>query len=567
MRKAIHSSGQQRHRRNNTTNGRHASINLEKDDDGRDDKVQKRRDQLKEERWFVGIMICLVVLILGFSIFLWHLWNKQHQQHTATEARITPKSNNMEPVLRGRTNKNKQAFEHPAFEWLETLEHNILHNVPSKSWLNPELLVSLGEYPNPLTDEPPNHEFKADFSSHGAFFRVARFKHDPMDWQLESEPIYKGFTDYMKWKYSYPKFEKSPPKQNGALDYPKLTPLKQLFENWPQDELDNPPSPITETLQHFDFTDPDQVAAALEFQKYKVPFKFTNVPELLAANIQWTDEYVASQFSKSNQHSVSGKCQESPNNFFAFFTPTAWNVQNMGLPPTRNNDWEFSTWAQHANFADKTRLDPDRSHFYWQAGVPKEERELPENKWSFISRDLPSFSSPNATLISPSPQDQKGMQCRFGERGVTTATHFDAGKNMVGMITGAKRYVLGPPNQCSKLGIVTTRGHALFRHSLLNFGHFRDMKNSEMSPLEKQWLERAGNSLAVETILKAGEVLHIPSHWFHYIISLQKSAQCNVRSGVDEKGDKQFGGALDVSKEYCDPITSRRLGNDDRDVV
>lgn len=51
---------------------------------------------------------------------------------------------------------------------------------------------------------------------------------------------------------------------------------------------------------------------------------------------------------------------------------------------------------------------------------------------------------------------------------------------------------------------------------------------------ERRWLERASDSLAIDTVLKAGEVLYIPSFWFHYIISLQKSAQCNTRSGTSE---------------------------------
>ena len=49
---------------------------------------------------------------------------------------------------------------------------------------------------------------------------------------------------------------------------------------------------------------------------------------------------------------------------------------------------------------------------------------------------------------------------------------------------------------------------------------------------ERSWLELASRSKAIDTILKEGEVLYIPSHWFHYIVSLQKSAQCNTRSGV-----------------------------------
>lgn len=42
---------------------------------------------------------------------------------------------------------------------------------------------------------------------------------------------------------------------------------------------------------------------------------------------------------------------------------------------------------------------------------------------------------------------------------------------MVAMITGAKRYILAPPNQCTKLGMVTDKRHPVYRHSLLNFGH------------------------------------------------------------------------------------------------
>ena len=119
------------------------------------------------------------------------------------------------------------------------------------------------------------------------------------------------------------------------------------------------------------------------------------------------------------------------------------------------------------------------------------------------------------------------------------------------MITGAKRYILSPPRECSKLGISTDRHVAIFRHSLLNFGHLIHVddptKVDEMPEEERAWLQRAGQADAFETVLKAGEVLYLPSHYFHYITSLQKSAQCNVRSGVDYEGDVHFGGSEDVT--------------------
>ena len=42
---------------------------------------------------------------------------------------------------------------------------------------------------------------------------------------------------------------------------------------------------------------------------------------------------------------------------------------------------------------------------------------------------------------------------------------------------------------------------------------------------------------ALEVILKAGEVLYLPSFWLHYIVSLGTSIQCNARSGTTHEND------------------------------
>lgn len=361
-------------------------------------------------------------------------------------------------------------------------------------------------------------------------------------------------VDYTQHSYQYPdKMYQLP----TLGEYPELTPLGDLMDAWPQDEIDHPPTPIKEALLHFDYNDPKDLEAAKLFRDANLPFKLVNVPEVLEAGEKWTDDYVASNFDgrpyKHHYPLASGTCQESPNNFFAFFAKAGWSVEQMGLPPSRNNDYTFAEWAKHAHYADAVALQANKPHLYYQAGVDKEERHLDKRQWTFISRDLPSFSSPTETFFVFSPEDQKGIQCRFGERGVTAATHYDSGKNMIAMVTGAKRYILSPPTQCSKLGIVTGRGNAIFRHSMLNFGHISEMGNPDMPDEEREWLEHSRDAMSLETVLKAGEVLYIPSHWFHYITSLQKSAQCNVRSGVDVEGDSYFGGKIHVT-DLCDPL-------------
>lgn len=281
------------------------------------------------------------------------------------------------------------------------------------------------------------------------------------------------------------------------------------------------------------------------------------MPEVVKAGKKWTDEYVSSHFN-GVEHGVpqsNGMAQQSVDHFFAFHRPNIWDVDVLGDPPSLDLSWTFDKWARHAVYADEVGLPVNETHYYWQSGIPREERLGPSSEWTFVSRDLPSFSSPNPTFFGFHPSQQKGIQCRFGERGVTAATHYDGGRNMIAMMTGAKRYILSPPNACPKLGIVTSRKHPSYRHSMLNFGRVtlvgEDAKPStlKMSEREVEWLKIAGDAPTLSTVLKAGEVLYVPSHWFHYIVSLQKSAQCNTRSGIDEDGNPNFGGLHTV--EQC----------------
>ncbi|KAL7478642.1 hypothetical protein ACHAW6_004396 [Cyclotella cf. meneghiniana] len=370
-------------------------------------------------------------------------------------------------------------------------------------------------------------------------------------------------VDYVTHPYEYPKIMDEPP-MDGS--YPPMEPMKKIFETWGQDDLDDPPETIVEVLQHFDYMSKWQMEAALKFRDLELPFKVYNVPEVIAAGRKWTDEYLSEHFAKDDDFTppkMRSTISKSVDNFFAFYYPDRWNTELLGPTPSVDIDWTFDKWARHAVYADETGLSSNSKHYYLEAGVSPKERHKTSDKWTFVSKDLPSFSSPEPTFFGFNPPEQKGIQCRFGERGVTAATHYDGGRNMVAMVTGAKRYILSPPNACPKLGVVTSRHHPSYRHSMLNFGRVTLLDESddvvEMSEREREWLKIAGEAPTLSTVLKAGEVLYIPSHWFHYIISLQKSAQCNTRSGIDEEGNPNFGGLADVTK-----CTAHAYDDDDR---
>ena len=409
------------------------------------------------------------------------------------------------------------------------------------------------------------------------FFQIHRKESEPMAWEEEFDAIENknptarsNYVNYVHHKYNYPKTLMEPPTLGK---YPFMRTYKELMDTWPQDNLDHPPEILQEDLMHFDFNIPGHMEAAVKFREDKLPFKVINVPEVMEATHKWTDEYLTNNFDSSsmaNSKQADGKCNEGPDNFFAFFNVGLWNVAELGIPPTRDNDWTFKKWTKHSHYADRVGLHPHRPHYYWQSGVPREERFQKESQWTFVSKDLHSFSSTTDNFFLFHAEKEKGIQCRFGERGITAANHYDSGRNMIAMITGAKRYILSPPRACKRLGIVSSKGHASFRHSMLNYGHIAHMntnKNNahgdgdatidndysdEMPKEEREWLEMAGSAEAVSTVLKEGEVLYVPTGWFHYITSLQKSAQCNVRSGPDMEGDRYWGGANDISAD-CFP--------------
>uniref|UniRef100_A0A7S3L462 JmjC domain-containing protein n=1 Tax=Amphora coffeiformis TaxID=265554 RepID=A0A7S3L462_9STRA len=442
-------------------------------------------------------------------------------------------------------------------DWIKRWDEDIRSNVNGGiRWIRPYLLPGMDD----LGDD--DHRNAKKRNSRNSFFDAFRTDehmswHDEWDQMVEQhggvENIPGPMVDYTDPdKYKYPPLMEEPPSAGG---YPQMTTLGDMLKAWDQDE-DNEDI-IHETLLHFDFSNPRELEMAGKFRDAMLPFKLYNVPEVSRATELWTDDYVAKGFGAGktiwNQVATAhGTCQESVNHYFAFFTPPLWKPERMGVPPVRNNDLHFDQWAKHARYADAARLAPDQPHFYWQSGVDKTERHKPQDQWSFISRDLPSFSATEPNFIMFNPDEQKGIQCRFGERGVVAATHYDSGRNMVGMITGAKRYILSPPNACGKLGIFPDKNSPIFRHSLLNFGHIKYLNDPEkgegMSDEEREWLERAATAPAVETVLKAGEVLYIPSFWFHYIVSVQKSAQCNARSGVETDRHWEFGGAQDVKE-------------------
>lgn len=88
------------------------------------------------------------------------------------------------------------------------------------------------------------------------------------------------------------------------------------------------------------------------------------------------------------------------------------------------------------------------------------------------------------------------------------------------VLGGRRRYILSHPNQCENLALLP-KEHESARHSEIDYAN----------PDVERFPEVA-NAKANEVVLEAGHVLYLPTHWFHYIVSLDLNFQCNTRSGI-----------------------------------
>ena len=151
-------------------------------------------------------------------------------------------------------------------------------------------------------------------------------------------------------------------------------------------------------------------------------------------------------------------------------------------------------------------------------------RDCDKDSSEYLFDELPFFQPRDDNpLYMVDPKKQKGIHCRFGMKGVIAENHFDGSRNSIVLLGGERRYILSHPDQCENLSLFP-RGHPSARHSAV------DWSNPDWAKFPKFSLAEVN-----EVVLQAGDLLYLPTNWFHYIISLELNFQCNTRSGVEEK--------------------------------
>ena len=293
--------------------------------------------------------------------------------------------------------------------------------------------------------------------------------------------------------------------------YPEFVKLGNVVSAWNPDQPD-PPKVFRETLQHFNYSNRAERAMAEEYRNAELPFKVYNVPEFDRIANKWTDGYLSEEFRKMGAVHV----ERSDNNHFMYWTLKGGRDANGYVPPTEIlHDMNFDEWVEIAKAADLTRLANTTDHYYLMASSAPGDRGR-----SFIARDLKKFSTDKANFFITNTRANKGIQCRLAMRGVISEAHYDSGRNSVLMLRGVKRYIINPPAACKSLKLIKDIDHPSYRHSVIDW--------SDPGQAEAFGFNHVD---AIDTLVRAGEVLYIPSYWNHYIIALLYSTQCNSRSG------------------------------------
>jgi len=329
--------------------------------------------------------------------------------------------------------------------------------------------------------------------------------------------------------------------------YPYAWNLLQLLDHWPPDNV-NVPEDLTvfQGICVFDY-EKDYIKA-LNYRKREVPFVVSNDPAVQDTAKRW----MAPGYMEELLGDVKHRTEYSESNHFMYWNAGAQMRKRQhiskeeakkgtafegdGHPdgrgvdkdlahwqqPTKMMRMKYTEWLTHANLTEGESVGPHDPHYYYRligCGEQSPKGGCDKGSSEYLFDEL-TFFQPKESLYIVDPKEQKGIHCRFGMNGVIAENHFDMSRNAIAVMGGERRYVLSHPKQCPLLSLLP-KGHPSARHSAV------DWSNPDLETYP-EFAQAVGN----EVVLQAGDVLYLPTNWFHFIVSLNLNFQCNTRSGI-----------------------------------
>lgn len=298
-------------------------------------------------------------------------------------------------------------------------------------------------------------------------------------------------------------------------NYPKEWNVLEVIQNWNPDDPDPPQKPhIYQGLCVFQHSSDYQ--KALNYRNAEKPFIIRDDPLILETVERWNQEdYLSNLLGSEIKH----RTEYSHDNHFMYWKSNPNRETPNFTPPTENIHMTYAEWLQKAKeMEEKSHYEKNKDHWYFRLNSCRG-KTCKQEKTNFLFREVP-FLKPHKSFYIVDEDETRGINCRFGMKGNIAENHFDSSRNMIAIFKGERRYILSHPSNCPNLCLYP-KGHPSGRHSAIDWSQ----PDLEEFPLFQ-------HATVNEVVLQAGDVLYLPTFWFHYIISLNINYQCNGRSGV-----------------------------------
>jgi Cupin-like domain len=348
--------------------------------------------------------------------------------------------------------------------------------------------------------------------------------------------------------------------------YPYEWNVLHILDHWKLDDIAHVPSKIYQSICVFDYVkDLPKIRA---YRNAEVPFVVENDPAVLRTVERWNvPNYVDAVMGTSTRHG----CEMSRSNHFLFYrlqSTTGHDVKDATSIPANRimdvpNGMTYREWRDHADVMERMRggnAAKDLPHYSLRLTAFGEnpmkqlllrQKKLQQgglNKNSVFHEPLAEYLFDELPFFQPRVADQlpdgdrasslylvnataqHGIYCRFGMAGTVADAHFDLGRNAIAVLRGHRRYIVSRPEQCHNFALFP-RDHPSGRHSMVDWSNPRQ-------DLEKYPEFR--HAQGSELVVSAGQVLWLPSLYFHTIVSLDTTVQCNTRSGDPPSAAETF---------------------------
>ena len=298
------------------------------------------------------------------------------------------------------------------------------------------------------------------------------------------------------------------PPKNYPMEW-KL--VDEILDHWNPKEVKIPIDGIYQGLCIF-----NSAEEAIHYRKAELPFVIRKDPTLLPTVYRWNNNpnYLLDQLGHKERYMV----ETSETNHLMFYRVQKHEKHHKKegwKPPIQKVEMTYSQWLKKANVDQE--YSPNDPHYYFRVNAK-------DRQPHFLYDDLPFFKPrEKGTFYMVNPKEARGINCRFGMVGNMAECHYDGSRNFITVMGGQRRYILSHPRSCSNLELYE-KGHPSARHSSVDW----TLDTTILRERYPSMMQAKAN----EVVLQAGDVLYLPSFWFHTIISLSLNWQCNARSGT-----------------------------------